>query len=162
MRGGSLGSSPLPGKAAGKCISIYPIYEVVRVGINRVPYLLCLRPRKKKTDNLTKRGRGSRLNSTKYRYSRWGRCSGSKSTKTRRACWTKNSRICHLANSKASKCWSRTWRCTKRKPTSRWRLAGRTKQCHGRKKELQQLSSSLSVKLRPRLRESPPGWARKL
>lgn len=25
MRGGSLGSSPLPGKAAGKCISIYPI-----------------------------------------------------------------------------------------------------------------------------------------
>ena len=126
------GHPPFPGRPLISALAFTMIYEVVRVGINRVPQLLCLRPRKKKTDNLTKRGRGSRLNSTKYRYSRWGRCSGSKSTKTRRARWTKNSRICHLANSKASKCWSRTWRCTKRKPTSRWRLAGRNKQCHGR------------------------------
>ena len=131
---------PPPRMAVDKCISIY---EVVRVAINRV--LVCLRPRKTKTDKLTKGGRGSRLNSTKYRHSRWGRCSGSKSTKTRRARWTKSSRIWNLANSKVSKCWSRTWRCAKREPTTRWRLAGRTKQCHDRFKELTQLSSDWDV-----------------
>ena len=56
---------PPPRMAVDKCISIY---EVVRVAINRV--LVCLRPRKTKTDKLTKGGRGSRLNSTKYRHSR--------------------------------------------------------------------------------------------